>query len=235
MDLDSAILYTSDIARIRKFYEETVGLTFEYQDGDHFVSFIFPNGGRLGINKSWLVERERPGGQTVFIRVKEAKVQYEKYKSLGFAFFEPYEEHDWGTYFAVLDPDGNKIGFIQPPDLPKAAKYSASEATLIDLGPTKKIHKYPSPMRQLDIARMVVDGRHPVGKDRFVLEHSCSFVMHVTKGRGKFYVGDEVFEVKPGDVVFVPTDHKFAVEGKLEYITIDSPAYYPEQTQEISG
>ncbi|MBI3952813.1 MAG: VOC family protein [Candidatus Doudnabacteria bacterium] len=113
MDLDSAILYTKDINKIREFYEKTVGLKVEYQDGDHYVSFIFPNGAKLGINKS-VLPREVPGGQTFFLRVDDIKDQYEKYQKLGFDFYEPYKEYDWGTYFAVLDPDGNKIGFIEP-------------------------------------------------------------------------------------------------------------------------
>ncbi len=113
MDLDSAILYTNDIKKIRNFYEKVVGLTFEYQDGDHYVSFIFPNGAKLGINKS-VLPREKPGVQTFFIRVTNAREHAEKYKKLGFAFYEPFEEHSWGTYFAILDPDDNKIGFIQP-------------------------------------------------------------------------------------------------------------------------
>src|SRR3989338_3640723 len=114
MDLDSAILYTHDITRIRDFYENTVGLKFEYQDGDHYVSFIFPNGAKLGINKS-VLKREKPGVQTFFIRVKNIKEHYEKYKKLGLDFYEPYNEFDWGIYFAILDPDGNKVGFIQRP------------------------------------------------------------------------------------------------------------------------
>jgi predicted enzyme related to lactoylglutathione lyase len=231
MDLDSAILYSNDIARIRKFYEQTVGLKFEYQDGDHYVSFIFPNGGRLGINKPepQFAARDKPGHQTVFIRTKEIRKEYERCQKLGLEFFEPYEEHDWGTFFAVLDPDGNKLAYIQPPQLPKPANYSADETTLIDLGPTKQIHKYPSPTRQLDIGRMVINGRHP--EKGFVVEQGCDFVMYVTQGNGKYYVGDEVFEVKPGDVVFVPTGNKFAAEGEFEYITVDSPAFYPEQTE----
>lgn len=114
MDFDSAIFYTNDIKRIRDFYENVVGLKFDYQDGDHFVSFIFPNGAKLGINKS-VLEREKPGVQTIFIRTDDVKKEYEKYKKLGFEFYEPYKEYHWGTYFAILDPDGNKIGFIQPP------------------------------------------------------------------------------------------------------------------------
>ena len=113
MDLDSAIFYTSDIKRIREFYEHTVGLTFDYQDGDHFVSFVFPNGGKLGINKS-VLPREKPGVQTVFIRVEDIQNVYKKYVDLGFEMYEPFVDYDWGVYFAILDPDGNKIGFIQP-------------------------------------------------------------------------------------------------------------------------
>jgi len=112
MNLDSAILYTHDIKRIRDFYENIVGLTFEYQDGDHFVSFIFPNGAKLGINNS-VLPREKPGVQTFFLRVEDIEKQHKKYVELGFDMYEPFKKYDWGTYFAILDPDGNKIGFIQ--------------------------------------------------------------------------------------------------------------------------
>lgn len=114
MDLDSAVLYTNDINRIREFYEKTVGLTFDYQDGDAYVSFVFPNGAKLGINKSIYTDRETPGNQTFFIRTDTIEDEYEKYKNLGYDFYEPFETHDWGAYFAILDPDGNKIGFIKP-------------------------------------------------------------------------------------------------------------------------
>ena len=112
MDLDSAILYTNDINRIRDFYENVVGLKVEYQDGDHYVSFVFLNGVKLGINKS-VLPREKPGGQTFFIRVNDIQIQYEKYQKLHFDFYEKFEKYNWGTYFAILDPDGNKIGFVQ--------------------------------------------------------------------------------------------------------------------------
>jgi mannose-6-phosphate isomerase-like protein (cupin superfamily) len=58
--------------------------------------------------------------------------------------------------------------------------------------------------------------------------------MYVTKGTGQVFAGEETFEVKPEDVIFVPAKHKFAVEGDLEYITFDSPAFYPEQSKEIT-
>lgn len=114
----------------------------------------------------------------------------------------------------------------------KAVKYGHRDTKKINLG-TKHIYKYPIPTKKFDIARMVVNGRHPQKENHFILEHGCQFVMYVIKGKGKYHVGDEIFNVKKGDVVFVPTNTKFAVAGKLEYITFDVPAFYPEQSEEI--
>lgn len=111
-------------------------------------------------------------------------------------------------------------------------KYSATEAKEIDLG-TKKIFKYPTPTKTFDIARMVVNGRHPKDEKTFLIEHECQFVIYVIKGSGIIHAGDEKFDVTVGDVVFVPTDNKFAAEGNMEYITVDVPAFFMEQSEEI--
>jgi len=112
----------------------------------------------------------------------------------------------------------------------KPKKYAFKHTRKVDLK-TKIIHKYPTPTRTLELSHMIVNGRHPEKKNEWVLEHDCQFVMYVTKGKGKVYVDDETFEVEEGDVVFVPTETLFAVEGKFEYITVDSPAWYPEQAE----
>lgn len=114
----------------------------------------------------------------------------------------------------------------------KAVKYSFGDTNKIDLG-TKVIFKYPTPTKEFDIAKMVVKGRNPVGNNRFILEHQCQFVLYVIKGTGKIYAGEDIFKVKLGDVVFVPIGNKFAVEGEMEYITIDVPAFFLEQSEEI--
>jgi mannose-6-phosphate isomerase-like protein (cupin superfamily) len=80
---------------------------------------------------------------------------------------------------------------------------------------------------------MVVKGRHPEDPRTFILEHACSFVMYITKGKGRVFAGDDIFDVVPEDVLFVPAEHRFALEGELEYITFDAPAFYPEQSEEI--
>lgn len=114
----------------------------------------------------------------------------------------------------------------------KSAKYKYTDTNKIDLG-TKIIYKYPTPTKDMDIAKMVVDGRHPEDKDTYIIEHDCSFVMYILEGNGKIFLDDEIFEVSAGDVVFVPKETRFAVEGKFEYITVDTPAFFPEQSEEV--
>jgi mannose-6-phosphate isomerase-like protein (cupin superfamily) len=85
----------------------------------------------------------------------------------------------------------------------------------------------------MDIARMVVKGRHPKDKSKFIIDKVCNFVIYVIKGSGKIYAGDEEFNVKKGDVVYVPNKNKYAADGDMEYVTVDVPAFYLEQYEEI--
>ncbi len=114
----------------------------------------------------------------------------------------------------------------------KPVKYTPKDTFKIDLG-SKIIYKYPSPDKSVDIGLMIVKGRHPESQKKFILEHGCSFVMYITKGEGIVYAGDEKFDVTVGDVIFVPKENKFAVDGDFEYVTVDTPAFYPEQSEEI--
>ena len=114
----------------------------------------------------------------------------------------------------------------------RPTKYSRSDTKTINLN-TKVIYKYPNPFNAMDIGKMVVNGRHPEDNKTFILESGCDFVMYVIKGSGKVYAGDQVFEVSIDDVLFVPKGNNFAVEGNMEYITVDSPAFYPEQSSEV--
>ena len=115
----------------------------------------------------------------------------------------------------------------------KPVKILAKEAKKIELGPTKTIYKYELPTKLFDISKMVVKGRHPEDSRKVILEKDCNFAMYVTRGEGKYLVNGEEINVVEGDVIFVPTGSTFACEGDFEYITVDVPAYYPEQSEEI--
>lgn len=85
----------------------------------------------------------------------------------------------------------------------------------------------------MDVGYMIVNGRNPEDKNTFIIEHVCQFFMYITKGQGIVYAGDEKLEVRKKDLIFIPTNAKFAVEGKFEYVTIDNPAFFIEHSEEI--
>ena len=114
----------------------------------------------------------------------------------------------------------------------KPQKFTFEDTKKVDLG-TKVIYKYPSLSKLLELNHMVVNGRHPESGSEYM--HDCQFIVYIIKGDGKIYAGDEIFNVKVGDTVYVPTENKFAAEGKcLEYITVQTPAWYPEQAEVVS-
>jgi uncharacterized glyoxalase superfamily protein PhnB len=75
------------------------------------VSFIFPNGAKLGIKKAD-AEREIPGAQTVIIRVDDVEDLYESLLTK-VEIYKDLTEQDWGTNFAILDSDKNKVEFVE--------------------------------------------------------------------------------------------------------------------------
>ena len=113
----------------------------------------------------------------------------------------------------------------------KPVKYSDSDASDTDLG-TKIIHKYPTPTKDYDIARMEVRGRFP--KNGYIFNNVCDFFIYVLVGTGTVYAGDETFQVEPKDVVFVPAKNKYAVDGAFEYITVDVPEWNADQAEEVT-
>lgn len=112
MNLDSAVFYSNDLQKAVDFYTNVIGLKIEYQQGDKFVSFTFPNGTRLGIKKA-VEEREKPGGQTIFISVENIKELYKKFKQMNLLFVKELTDEKWGENFAILDSDNNKIEFVK--------------------------------------------------------------------------------------------------------------------------
>lgn len=110
--LDSAIFYTNDVAVAVDYYTTKIGLELEYQQDDKYASFLLDGGLRLGIKKS-SEEREVPGTQTIFLAVDDAKTEYEKAKQAGLNIRKELNDAPWGLEFSVLDPDGNKVLFLE--------------------------------------------------------------------------------------------------------------------------
>ena len=115
MNLDTAIFYTKNISDIALFYQEIVGFKLESQNGDYYVSFLFPNGARLGIKKADQA-RELPGAQTIIVSV-ESNIEdlYKQIQSKNIPIYEELTTQEWGKNFAILDPDKNKVEFYEKP------------------------------------------------------------------------------------------------------------------------
>jgi len=110
--LDAVIFYTHDVPAVVDYYTNKIGLKLEYTSGDKYASFLFDNGVKLGIKKA-TEEREVPGSQTFFLAVVDAKAEYELAKQKGLHILKELVEEEWALEFSVLDPDGNKVEYVQ--------------------------------------------------------------------------------------------------------------------------
>jgi mannose-6-phosphate isomerase-like protein (cupin superfamily) len=59
--------------------------------------------------------------------------------------------------------------------------------------------------------------------------HSKSnFIFYIIEGRGTWYIEDQPYDVKAGDVVIIPPNNRFYYKGNLKQICITSPAWEEE-------
>lgn len=112
MRLDTAIFYTKDFNKVVSFYTDIIGLELEAKNGEYYASFTFDNGSKLGI-KVADKNREEPGKQTIILSVDDVESLYKELKDQEVEFYDELEKHDWGYHFSILDPDGNKVEFVQ--------------------------------------------------------------------------------------------------------------------------
>lgn len=110
--LDAVVFYTNNVDTIVDFYTNKIGLKLDYQSGDSYASFLFDNGVKLGVKKA-KEEREIPGAQTMFLAVEDAKCEYARAQETDLNILKELIEEDSALEFSVLDPDGNKIMFVQ--------------------------------------------------------------------------------------------------------------------------
>ena len=63
--------------------------------------------------KKAVEDREIPGAQTLFVESEDAKDDYQRMQEKKVEFYKELTHEAWGTEFAILDPDKNKIEFQQ--------------------------------------------------------------------------------------------------------------------------
>ena len=64
-----------------------------------------------------------------------------------------------------------------------------------------------------------------VGEQKFGLNTESDIAYYVLEGSGKFYIEDDILEVKKGDTIFIPKKTKYKDSGQLTLLAISVPKF----------
>ena len=88
--------------------------TEEGQDNPQIFELLLLTLKLLDQDNSGKVEkREIPGAQTIFIATDSIEKDYKRMIKEDVNFIKHMQVRPWGNEFSVVDPDGNKVEFIQ--------------------------------------------------------------------------------------------------------------------------
>ncbi|MDD2516483.1 MAG: hypothetical protein PHO80_01335 [Candidatus Gracilibacteria bacterium] len=104
----------------------------------------------------------------------------------------------------------------------------------IFFGKNWEILDYMLPNEDIGISYQKVNGRVP--ESGRIKNNVCREICYITKGKGCFYVENDLFEAKKGDIIMIDTNKKSYIMGKLlEFIVITSPNWHESQSEFINN
>jgi catechol 2,3-dioxygenase-like lactoylglutathione lyase family enzyme len=109
MRLAHAILYTSNLEDSVSFFRELLNIE-PVRVVEGFVEFVIGNSA-IGIKQS-AEDRETPGHGAIALEADDLQGLYAAVRAKNSTLAEDLTTESWGTFFAVFDPDGNKIEFV---------------------------------------------------------------------------------------------------------------------------
>ncbi|MFC1613303.1 cupin domain-containing protein [Patescibacteria group bacterium] len=74
--------------------------------------------------------------------------------------------------------------------------------------------------KKISVARVDI-----IGEQKFGLDKESDVIYYVLDGKGKFFIENDEFDVKKGDLIFIPKNTKYKDSGKLELLAIASPKF----------
>ena len=111
--LDTVIILTARMNELADFYENGLNLKPPTPQGDRHLGFHLPNA-YLGFDKIDENEAMPPGPVSLWFRVNDIDVTFERFKEMGAKVKYPPTKKPWGDVLAaIFDPDGNTIGLAQ--------------------------------------------------------------------------------------------------------------------------
>ena len=73
---------------------------------------------------------------------------------------------------------------------------------------------------KLSIAKVQIKGNQDFGLDK-----KSDIFYYVLNGQGRFFIEDQIIEVKEGDLVYIPKNTRYKDEGNLKLLAISSPRF----------
>lgn len=86
-------------------------------------------------------------------------------------------------------------------------------------------------VRKLQISAARIRGRHP--KAGWARNKACFMAYYVVRGEGEVNIEGRASKINKGDVVIFKPGEKYFVKGDLDLVIPSSPAWTPEQYEEI--
>ena len=111
--IDTIIIVTVRMKELAQFYQDGLQLNPPQSQGDDHLGFPIA-GTYLGFDMVKDVEFTYPGAVSLWFRVNDIEVTFNRFKQLGAKVKYPPTKKPWGdTLAALYDPDGNLIGLAQ--------------------------------------------------------------------------------------------------------------------------
>ncbi len=97
--------------------------------------------------------------------------------------------------------------------------------------PNCSVYEYVMQNPEMNIGVAEIIHRYP--DQGYVVNHKCSEMAYVLKGSGKLVTETTEVNLSPGDVVYIPHGEKYYWEGNLTVVIPATPAWHPEQHENI--
>lgn len=107
--LMEVLLYTPDMARMRAFYERTIGLRYDHA-GERWTSYA-TGGALLGLRP--IDSGQSPYAELTFA-TDDLDAAVQSLRAHAVRMSGAIEKHGWGRLARLLDPEGNALALAQP-------------------------------------------------------------------------------------------------------------------------